>query len=123
MSDKEQIEEKEEKTPGDRPQNATPPPDDDSKDENENTTQTVDSSDLPEQAEINKSRKPKQPKKFRSSDPITWYGILVPPALRSAQKSFTEAVDDHVAELASVIVEMRAMENEVEKVRRQVESV
>lgn len=62
---------------------------------------------------------PKKKKKFRSLDPITWYGILVPPSLRSAQKSFTETVDGQLPELASVAVEMRAVEKEVERVRQE----
>ncbi|RJE24850.1 hypothetical protein PHISCL_02804 [Aspergillus sclerotialis] len=58
-------------------------------------------------------------KKFRSLDPITWYGILVPASLRSAQKSFTEAVESQLPELACVTVEMRALEKEVERVRQE----
>ncbi|OOF98593.1 hypothetical protein ASPCADRAFT_204353 [Aspergillus carbonarius ITEM 5010] len=63
--------------------------------------------------------KPKRSKKkkFRSSNPIHWYGILVPPYLRSAQKSFTEAVEGRLPQLSSVIVEMRTVEKEVERVR------
>ncbi|KAF7591919.1 hypothetical protein BBP40_000890 [Aspergillus hancockii] len=52
-----------------------------------------------------------------SSDPIRWYGILVSPFLRSAQKSFTEAVEGALLELASVVVEMQAVEEEVKRVR------
>ncbi|KAB8240393.1 hypothetical protein BDV35DRAFT_385863 [Aspergillus flavus] len=52
-------------------------------------------------------------KTLRSSDPIRWYGILVSPFLRSAQKSFTEAVGGPLPELASVVVEMQAVEKEV----------
>ncbi|GKZ20472.1 hypothetical protein AbraIFM66951_002671 [Aspergillus brasiliensis] len=56
-------------------------------------------------------------KKFRSSDPIHWYGILVPPYLRSAQKSFAEAVESRLPQLAGVIVEMRIVEKEINRVR------
>lgn len=56
-------------------------------------------------------------RKPRSSDPLRWYGILVPQSLRSAQKSFAEAVDGQMAELAGVIVEMQAVEKEVTRVR------
>ncbi|KAJ5152987.1 uncharacterized protein N7482_009465 [Penicillium canariense] len=56
-------------------------------------------------------------KKFRSDDPIYWYGILVPPSLRTAQKSFTDAVLSHVPELAGAIVEMRALEQKIAQVR------
>ncbi|RAL06433.1 uncharacterized protein BO80DRAFT_396319 [Aspergillus ibericus CBS 121593] len=72
----------------------------------------------PPQAEQETDAKPKRSKKkFRSSNPIHWYGILVPPYLRSAQKSFTEAIESRLPQLASVIVEMRIVEKEVELVR------
>ncbi|KAJ5624566.1 hypothetical protein N7510_000875 [Penicillium lagena] len=57
-------------------------------------------------------------KKFRSSDPINWYGILVPSSLRNAQTSFTGAVDTQVPELAGVVVEMRAVEDEISQLRK-----
>jgi hypothetical protein len=56
-------------------------------------------------------------KKFRSDDPIYWYGILVPPSLRTAQKSFTEAIQTEVPDLAGTIVEMRALEQKITQVR------
>ncbi|KAE8148551.1 hypothetical protein BDV25DRAFT_158132 [Aspergillus avenaceus] len=61
--------------------------------------------------------------KSRSSDPIRWYGILVPPSLRSAQKSFTGAVEGPLPELASVVVEMQVVEREVEQLRSAIGSV
>lgn len=63
--------------------------------------------------------KPTEPKRFRSFDPVTWYGILVPPSLRNAQKTFTETVEGAVPELASVVVEIQTVEGEVERIRRQ----
>ncbi|RLM01728.1 hypothetical protein CFD26_100846 [Aspergillus turcosus] len=53
----------------------------------------------------------------RFSDPLHWYGILVSPSLRSAQRSFTEAVEQYLPKLASVVVEMRTVEREVERLR------
>jgi hypothetical protein len=64
---------------------------------------------------IEESQKPR--KKFRSDDPIYWYGILVPPSLRNAQKSFTEGVQTQVPELAGTIVEMRALEQRITQLR------
>lgn len=61
------------------------------------------------------------PKKFRSDDPIHWYGILVPPSLRTAQKSFTDAVQHQVPDLAGVIVEMRAVEERITQLRKELE--
>ncbi|PYH80753.1 hypothetical protein BO82DRAFT_355226 [Aspergillus uvarum CBS 121591] len=62
-----------------------------------------------------KSKKAK--KRFRSSDPIYWYGILVPLSLRSAQNSFTGAVEGQISKLANVVVEMRTVEQQIKKVR------
>lgn len=61
-------------------------------------------------------------KKFRSDDPIHWYGILVPPSLRTAQASFADAVQDQVPELAGVIIEMRATENRIAQLRKRLET-
>ncbi|KAJ5219897.1 hypothetical protein N7468_009101 [Penicillium chermesinum] len=58
-----------------------------------------------------------KPKKFRSNDPIHWYGILVPQSLRNAQKSFRDAVQTDVPELAGTIVEMRALEEKIAELR------
>ncbi|PYH44937.1 uncharacterized protein BP01DRAFT_357287 [Aspergillus saccharolyticus JOP 1030-1] len=55
--------------------------------------------------------------RFRSSDPINWYGILVPLSLRSAQKTFTEAVEGQVVKLANVVGEMRTVEKQIKQVR------
>ena len=58
-----------------------------------------------------------------ASDPLKWFGILVPPALRSAQKSFKGAVVDIVPALASVVHEMRAVEAEVRKTRERIQII
>ncbi|KAG2421449.1 hypothetical protein HFD88_005424 [Aspergillus terreus] len=63
--------------------------------------------------------KSKSKTKPRSSDPLRWYGILVPPTLRSAQKSFTAAVGGHLSELASVTAEMQLAEREIAHVREE----
>lgn len=66
------------------------------------------------------SEVPKAARKIsRSLDPITWYGILVPPALRSAQQSFTDAVEGQVPALVSVMDEMRTVESEINRLRRE----
>ncbi|KAI9927968.1 hypothetical protein ASPWEDRAFT_29358 [Aspergillus wentii DTO 134E9] len=91
-----------------------------SKENSSTENQKTDSLNSPEpsKADSTEPAKPKaSKKKFQSSNPITWYGILVPPSLRSAQMSFTEAVEGQLPELASVVVEMQAVEKEVERVR------
>ncbi|KAJ5110817.1 hypothetical protein N7532_001352 [Penicillium argentinense] len=64
------------------------------------------------------SKAPK--KKFHSNDPLHWYGILVPPSLRNAQRSFTAAVEGQVPELAGVVVEMRALEHKIAELRTEI---
>jgi coiled-coil domain-containing protein 115 len=56
----------------------------------------------------------KQPKKkhVRCGDPLSWYGVLVPQSLRSAQKSFTTVIEGF-PELVSVVYEMRILEREI----------
>lgn len=54
------------------------------------------------------------------ADPIRMFGILVPPALRSAQLSFREAVDGPVIRLAAVTGELRALERDIGRARKAV---
>ncbi|OGM45929.1 hypothetical protein ABOM_005240 [Aspergillus bombycis] len=79
------------------------------------------SSDDPGAQEPAETKPTSLEKKPRSSDPIRWYGILVPPFLRNAQKYFTEAVGGPLPELASVMVEMQAVEKEVKRVRKKID--
>jgi hypothetical protein len=58
-------------------------------------------------------------KKFHSDDPLHWYGILVPQSLRRAQRSFANAIDTEVPELASTTIEMRTLEEQITKLRAQ----
>ncbi|KAH8703805.1 hypothetical protein BGW36DRAFT_287395 [Talaromyces proteolyticus] len=80
-------------------------------------SQDIVDNDGPETKSQTGARKP-----FRSDDPISWYGILVPPSLRSAQKSFTEAIDSDIPQLASVLGEMRCVENLVRELRKEIEA-
>ncbi|KAL2868463.1 uncharacterized protein BJX67DRAFT_59216 [Aspergillus lucknowensis] len=57
-------------------------------------------------------------KKPQTSDPIRWYGLLVPSSLRSAQKAFTGVVEGNLPELASIVVQMQAAEKEICRLRR-----
>ncbi|KAI9708764.1 MAG: hypothetical protein M1820_003719 [Bogoriella megaspora] len=51
-------------------------------------------------------------------DPLRWFGILVPPALRSAQSSFVAGVEGPVAELAAAQKGMWELEIEIRKARK-----
>lgn len=56
-------------------------------------------------------------------DPLKWFGILIPPALRSAQRSFGGAIVNVVPALASVVHDMRVVEDEVRKTRERVQTI
>ncbi len=51
-------------------------------------------------------------------DPLNWFGILVPPALRASQSSFKSAVIDIIPALASTTNEMKEVEIEVRRARK-----
>ncbi|KAL8839584.1 MAG: hypothetical protein Q9170_001688 [Blastenia crenularia] len=51
-------------------------------------------------------------------DPLKWFGILVPPALRASQSSFKSAVTEAVPSLANVTIEMRTLEIEIRRTRK-----
>lgn len=90
-------------------------PDPIARDESQTEDDTDDTDDT---TQVTDDPKPSQPrKKFRSSDPLTWYGILVPPSLRSSQKSFTDTVEKQIPALASVVAEMQAVEKEIDRAR------
>jgi hypothetical protein len=84
---------------------------------NDTTSSATEDSDATTDTDRSIEEPQKPRKKFRSDDPIYWYGILVPPSLRNAQKSFTEGVQTQVPELAGTIVEMRALEQRITQLR------
>lgn len=53
-------------------------------------------------------------------DPLRWFGILIPPPLRAAQKSFSSAVQDNDAVIKAVNAarSMRDIEVEIRKLRK-----
>ena len=53
-----------------------------------------------------------------SIDPLKWFGILIPPALRASQSSFKSAVVDVVPALASLSNQMGEIEIEVRRARK-----
>jgi hypothetical protein len=56
-------------------------------------------------------------------DPLRWFGILVPPALRSAQSSFVSVVEGPIPQLANVARELRSQEIEIGRVRKQIKKL
>ena len=51
-------------------------------------------------------------------DPLNWFGILVPQALRTSQNYFKDAVASHIPALVSISSEMRRVEIEVRQARK-----
>ncbi len=57
-------------------------------------------------------------KKKKSTDPLRWFGILTPAALRQAQGHAVTAVEDIIPRLATVSGEMAALELAVRRARK-----
>ena len=53
----------------------------------------------------------------KRKDPLSWYGILVPPSLRQTQQTFITATEDVVMQLATVVGEMQTVEREIRQKR------
>ena len=64
--------------------------------------------------------KPKSTNK-RSTNPLGWFGILVPTALRRAQTSFRLAVSEEIPGLVNLTQEMQELEAMVVALRREIE--
>lgn len=80
-------------------------------------------SKLSSQAELETpSLGPATSKKITSStsscDPLNWFGILVPSALRRTQSSFKTVAEEIVPRIATMDREMRQVEIEVRRVRK-----
>ena len=54
------------------------------------------------------------------ADPLKWFGILVPQALRSSQASFHAALHDAVADTVNSAKGMRSIEVEIRKLRKEI---
>ncbi|KAL4935700.1 hypothetical protein BDV06DRAFT_206472 [Aspergillus oleicola] len=90
--------------------------------EDDTTVTTAYPSDPPTSTETNSeadTKTERAERKPRTLDPIRWYGILVPPSLRSAQKSFIEVVEGSLPELASTVVEMQTTEKKICRLRKE----
>lgn len=53
-------------------------------------------------------------------DPLRWFGILVPTALRSAQASFATAVEGSIPQLATLTKDLRRQEGDIGRLRKQI---
>lgn len=83
-----------------------------SEDEDEDHAQT------PTETETKEAKTKTKSKGKTTSNPLHWFGILVPPPLRNAQEAFVGAVADPIPALAGVVSEMREVEHKVEGLRQ-----
>lgn len=67
-----------------------------------------------------KEGKPKTQKKI--SDPLNWFGLLVPPALKASQTAFQDAIIT-VPRLASLDLQMRELEIEIRRTRKKLKKI
>ncbi|KAL8914171.1 MAG: hypothetical protein Q9171_001166 [Xanthocarpia ochracea] len=81
----------------------------------ETTKSTADEASTKSQTDI-ESKPP-------TSDPLKWFGILVPPALRASQNSFKNAVTEKITLLANLSNEMRSMEIEIRRIRKKIKKL
>ncbi|KAF2275932.1 uncharacterized protein EI97DRAFT_450721 [Westerdykella ornata] len=82
-----------------------------------------DSSDSASSDNLAESKEPGEtpkPEKRTPSDPLRWFGILVPSALRSSQSSFISAVEGPIPEIATLINSIRKQEIEIGRLRKQI---
>ncbi|KAI8937612.1 hypothetical protein NX059_005322 [Plenodomus lindquistii] len=56
-------------------------------------------------------------------DPLRWFGILVPPALRNAQSTFIAAVEGAIPRLATVAMDLRSQEIEIGRMRKHIKKL
>jgi transcriptional regulator of heat shock response len=56
-------------------------------------------------------------------DPLRWFGVLVPPALRSAQASFTLAAEGSVPNLVMLQRKLRSLEIEIGRTRKSIKKL
>ena len=57
--------------------------------------------------------------KGKARDPLRWFGILVPAALRSAQSSFISAIEEPIPHLATLTKDLRRQEADIVRLRKQ----
>lgn len=55
--------------------------------------------------------------------PLRWFGILVPPALRTAQSTFASAVEGPIPQLASLVKDLRKQEVDIARLRKQIKKL
>jgi hypothetical protein len=81
-------------------------------------------SDNAPEKETDASSTPTEPKESKVLvDPIRWFGILVPPALRSAQASFASSVEGDIPKLCTLATDLRRQEVDIGRLRKQIKKL
>lgn len=57
------------------------------------------------------------------SDPLRWFGILVPPALRSAQTDFAIAVEGPIERIVNLTRQMHQLEHDISRARKSTKKI
>ena len=85
----------------------------------EDKNSTVDLKSVPASS-TDKSREPENVEDGPQTvqDPIKWFGLFVPPALRSSQTHFKAAVGDNIPALVNVDNEMKEVEIKIRRTRK-----
>ncbi|THX28531.1 hypothetical protein D6D10_09181 [Aureobasidium pullulans] len=75
---------------------------------------------LSEEQDKSKTTSDQDKAQKKPRDPLHWYGILVPPALRASQKSFISAVESPLIEAANSAQALRLVAVEIRKLRKDI---
>jgi coiled-coil domain-containing protein 115 len=70
------------------------------------------------QDESSKENSESAPEKQPPNDPIKWFGVLVPPSLKQAQKNFSSVVESSVPRVLNATGQLRQLEVEISRTRK-----
>ena len=87
------------------------------KEEEEQRRETKDTDREAPEPDVLLEKPEKQTPTIDPRDPIRWFGILVPPALRQAQSEFTLSVQTIIPQLTTTIAKLAILSSEIESHR------
>lgn len=61
--------------------------------------------------------------KHKSRDPLRWFGVLVPQPLRTAQASFTTAIEASIPDISNLQQTLRGLEIEIGRTRKSIKKL
>lgn len=91
--------------------------------ESESDAGEQDPEDANEDEKPTKNEEANEKPKIDPRDPIRWFGVLVPPTLRSAQSQFIGIVEGPIPQLVTLIKELRALEIEIGRTRKSIKKL